>query len=48
VVKLVKEFDKTTTMIKKIYKIFNENKTIQRGLIYRRVIGVVKTINGLK
>jgi hypothetical protein len=48
VVKLVKEFDETTTMIKKIYKIFNENKTIQRGLIYRRVIGVVKTINGLK
>jgi len=46
VTKVVKEFDNTTDMIQSIYKTFKENKTIQRGLIYRRVVGVVKIIEG--
>jgi len=30
-----------------MYKIFKDNRDIQRGLIYSRVIGVVKVINGV-
>jgi hypothetical protein len=45
--------DTTSDNTKKIfistaYGAFKESKTIQRGLIYSRVVGVVKTINGEK
>ncbi|MEA1955046.1 MAG: Eco57I restriction-modification methylase domain-containing protein [Campylobacterota bacterium] len=46
VTKVIKEFDNTSDMIHEMYKIFKDNKTIQRGLIYSRVVGVVKVING--
>ncbi len=41
---VLKEFD--NAKIGEVYKMFKSNKTIQRGLIYRRVISVVKVING--
>ncbi|RUM69191.1 MAG: hypothetical protein DSZ07_05175, partial [Sulfurovum sp.] len=45
---VIKEFDNSSDMIQEMYKIFKDNRTIQRGLIYRRVISVVKIINGSK
>jgi hypothetical protein len=35
-------------LVKVIYAIFREDKTLQRGLIYSRNIEVVKIINGDK
>ena len=46
VTKLIGEFD--SDKIGEVYKRFNDNRTIQRGLIYSRVISVVKVINGDK
>jgi len=46
VVKVIKEFDNSEDSIKEMYKIFKENRDIQRGLIYRRIIPAVKVING--
>jgi len=42
---LLGEFD--SNKISEVYRCFKDNKTIQRGLIYSRVISVVKIINGL-
>jgi len=47
VTKIIKEFDGSLDMIQEMYKVFKDNKTIQRGLTYRRVVGVVKVINGV-
>jgi len=47
VVKVIKELNPTQEYIKEMYKIFKDNRDIQRGLIYSRVIGVVKVINGV-
>lgn len=44
--KVLKEFNHREDRIKEMYKIFKNNRDIQRGLIYRRVIPVVKVING--
>lgn len=44
VINVIGEFDSDN--ISEVYKRFNDNKTIQRGLIYSRVISVVKVING--
>jgi len=46
VTKIIQEFDGNLDMIKDMYKVFNTNKIIGRGLLYRRVISVVKTIEG--
>ncbi|SFV52593.1 Putative type IIS restriction /modification enzyme, N-terminal half [hydrothermal vent metagenome] len=46
--KVIKEFDNSFDTIQEMYEIFNNNRTIQRGLIYRRVISVIKAINGSK
>ena len=45
--KVIKEFDNTKEMIKEMYKIFDTNKDIKRGLIYSRVIKEVKVISGI-
>jgi len=46
VVKAIKPCDNTQEGIMQMYQIFKNNKDIQRGLIYRRVLSVVKVING--
>ena len=46
VTKVVTVFDGTLDMIRDMYKVFRENNFIQGGIIYSRVIGVVKVING--
>ncbi len=44
--KVLGEFD--SEKIEEVYKVLDNNKTIGRGLIYSRVISVVKVINGVK
>jgi NOL1/NOP2/fmu family ribosome biogenesis protein len=46
VTKVIKELNPTQEYIKDMYKLFKNNRDIQRGIIYRRVISVVKVING--
>ena len=46
VISVVKEFDNTKDIIQVMYKLFKNNKIIQRGLIYRRTVSVVKIIEG--
>ena len=45
---ILEVFDKSSEQVSKMYKIFKNNKTIQRGLIYKRIIPVVEIINGAK
>lgn len=46
VAKIIEPCDNSKEKIKEMYKIFKANKTVQGGLIYSRIIGVVKIING--
>ncbi len=45
---ILEVFDKSSEQVSKMYKIFKNNKTIQRGLIYKRIIPVVEIITGAK
>ena len=45
--KVIVEFDNSMDRMKEMYKVFKNNKTIQRGIIYKRVIPIVKVINGV-
>ncbi|MEA1953069.1 MAG: Eco57I restriction-modification methylase domain-containing protein [Campylobacterota bacterium] len=44
--KVLGEFD--SEKIEEVYKVFKNNKTVQRGLIYSRIVSVVEVINGAK
>jgi methylase of polypeptide subunit release factors len=46
VVEILEAFDDSLEQVSKMYKIFKESKTVQRGLIYKRVIPIVEIING--
>jgi methylase of polypeptide subunit release factors len=45
--KVIVAFDNSMDRMKEMYKVFKNNKTIQRGIIYKRVIPIVKVINGV-
>jgi type II restriction/modification system DNA methylase subunit YeeA len=46
VVEILEAFDDSLEQVSKMYKIFKESQTVQRGLIYKRVIPIVEIING--